>query len=77
MTDDHCHEDMGSDPSCGKPPVGYRLDPEFGDPYPVCRRHLREPYWLEARSRLRAARLALAACADAREERRKAAERCP
>lgn len=38
-----CHEDMGSDP-CGKPAVGERLDPEQGDPYPVCAEHLRPPF---------------------------------
>ena len=66
MTDDHCHEDMGDEP-CGRPPVGYRLDEGEGQgmPYPVCKRHLRPPYWLDARAQLTAARLALAACRDA------------
>lgn len=72
MNDDHCHEDMGDEP-CGKPPVGYRLDEtEGGAPYPVCRKHLRPPYWLTARferGQLAAARLALAACREVREAR--------
>ena len=33
-----CHEDMGADP-CGQPAVALRLDPEHGDPYPVCEEH--------------------------------------
>lgn len=37
---DHCYEEMGSDP-CGAEPVGARRDPEEGDLYPVCRKHLR------------------------------------
>lgn len=70
--DDHCHEDMGDEP-CGKPPVGYRLDmgEGQGQPYPVCRTHLREPYWLTARferAQLAAARSALAAFREVRAE---------
>lgn len=77
MIDDHCHEDMGDDP-CGKPPVGYRLDVTEGDaPYPVCRTHLRPPYWLTARferAQLAAARNALAACREVREARKEGTE---
>lgn len=40
-----CTEDMGSDP-CGKPAVGFRLDPTEGLPYLVCRKHLRATIWV-------------------------------
>lgn len=37
-----CHEDIGvRGGPCGKPAVGHRLDPESGEPYPVCWRHVR------------------------------------
>lgn len=57
-----CREDMGSDP-CGQPAVGERLDPEYGNAYPVCSEHLRPPFpggdiarWEEMASALRAER---------------------
>ena len=40
-----CHEGItdreGYFAPCEKRAVGYRLDPEEGGPYPVCRKHLR------------------------------------
>jgi hypothetical protein len=44
-----CHEAVSDNDGhlepCNRPAVGYRYDPEFvGEgPYPVCRRHRREP----------------------------------
>lgn len=38
-----CTEDMGGWP-CGHPAVGLRLDPEDGQPYEVCAKHLRPPF---------------------------------
>ena len=40
-----CHEEIsdreGYFGPCEKRAVGYRLDPDLGKPYPVCRKHLR------------------------------------
>lgn len=39
-----CHEDVirrGMSEPCNLPAVAMRFDPTFGDPYPVCRRHVR------------------------------------
>lgn len=68
--DDHCHEDMGDEP-CGRPPVGYRIDVTENSPYPVCRTHLRAPYWLTARFELSSTRNALAAVREVNAARRK------
>lgn len=44
-----CHEEVADRDGwlgpCNRPAIGYRYDPEFIDegPYPVCRRHHREP----------------------------------
>lgn len=38
--EEECHEDMGDGP-CGKPAVGHRIDPNHGEPYPVCWEHVR------------------------------------
>lgn len=35
-----CHEDIGTGP-CGRPAVGHRIDPNHGEPYPVCWWHVR------------------------------------
>lgn len=51
--DRDCHEAVirdGEEEPCERPAVGYRLDPEHGTPYPVCRKHHRPPYWLTARA---------------------------
>ena len=47
MTDtvQECHEEItdrdGYLGPCGKRAVGYRIDPEWRKPYPVCRKYLR------------------------------------
>ena len=52
--DRDCHEAVirasGIEEPCNRPAVGYRLDPREGNPYPVCRKHHRPPYWLTARA---------------------------
>ena len=35
---------MGEYQPCDKPAVGWRIDPEHGGTYPVCKRHHREPF---------------------------------
>lgn len=43
-----CHESVtdsdGVEVPCERPAYGVRIDPTFGGPYPVCRRHCRPPY---------------------------------
>ena len=41
-----CHEDvirLGEHAPCERPAVAVRLDPECGEPYPVCTTHARTP----------------------------------
>lgn len=41
-----CHEDvirLGEHEPCDLPAVAVRLDPECGEPYPVCTKHARTP----------------------------------
>lgn len=51
MIDNECHEEVERDgrlEPCNRPPVSYRM--HEGEPYPVCRKHHRPPYWMGARS---------------------------
>lgn len=45
---EECHEEVtrGNEfQPCDLPVVGQRIDPEWGKPYPVCKRHHREPFY--------------------------------
>lgn len=42
-----CHEEItrrGELQPCGRLAIGYRIDQESGEPYPVCVYHHRPPY---------------------------------
>jgi hypothetical protein len=43
-----CHEEIadrdGTAQPCERRAFDLRIDPEFGQPYPVCRAHYREPF---------------------------------
>lgn len=66
MSGQTCHEEIadpitgGAEP-CGIKAVGWRIDPEENQPYPVCTLHHRWPYadeWVEAAALLRRVRAA-------------------
>lgn len=50
VSDQECHEEVvdreGYSVPCERRAVGYRFDSEGGRPYPVCRKHLREPIFV-------------------------------
>lgn len=54
-----CHEEVSRDDyvqPCEKHAIGYRVDPNSAEPYPVCAEHHRPPLWLTALDELRQAK---------------------
>lgn len=79
---EQCHEDVtrrGDSEPCDKPAVALRIDPEEGEPYPVCARHARADmvtleqivrFFLDRREAERRAAAGLIRLATDREDRR-------